>query len=641
MMQPRFCPHCGSPIARPDRALATGRVLRIVCPECAARIDPAPASCVASILTRRAGESLEVLLIRRPPEARSGAGLYCLPGRTVNWNEDAREVAKQATWDQTGLEVEIRVPFDVHSNFHDPDRLTVGTWFQVELKNETQADPVAGAGAAQAAFFPLERLPELAFPTDRLVLERLAHDGVTDAPAAPSAHQEADLAAQLARRQQRYKDLLQAYTDELMRGAWINELHVRLAESQSVGEIAATAAEHIAGRREIDTTRIWFPGPPDRCDQCPWRDRCGRESCLHLHAQAGREARASSEVAELASGDTPMPESEPEVERIPFLRGVPAADVALQDAPHQAELPGAGAQPIRFEGFPLSIGDQHPGVLGLISRAPIDSNARRLFEVVARHVGALVTNARLVEDLTAANNVKRSFIARLSHELKTPITAILGFAELLRDMLASEGNDMGADGAATIEESGRKLLTIVNTILEIAKLESTAAAFRPKQVDLLELASERLEKIRKEAEEKNVELRLQLPKDFDESSVVWADPERVRQIFDQLLGNALKFTAPTQGKIEISARPEEHQVVCRVKDTGIGIAAEHHKQIFEVFTQVSEAIHLQYGGLGLGLALAKVLIEKQGGRIWVESQPGQGSSFLFTLPRSATRSASA
>ena len=638
MMQPRFCPSCGSPIARPDRSVGTGRVRRLVCPECGIRIDPAPAARSSSILTRDGDGAREVLLVRQGPEADSGPGLYCLPGRTVNWNEDAREVAKQITWDQTGLEVEIAAPFDVHSNFHDAERLTVGTWFLVE--REGDAEPVAGAQADEAAFFPLDRLPELAFPTDRLVLERLARD-TPQTPNEITSH-EADLAAQLTRREQRYRDLLQAYTDELMRGAWINELHVRLAEAQSVGEISSVSAEHIAGRREVDTVRIWFPGPPDRCDQCPWKDRCGREACLHLHAQAGREARASSEVGELlSSGDTPPPESDPEFERIPFLRGVPAADVSLQNLPHQAELPGAGAQPIRFEGFPLSMGEPKPGVLGLISRSPIDSNARRLFEVVARHIGALVTNARLVEDLTAANNVKRSFIARLSHELKTPITAILGFAELLRDMLASEGNDMGADGAATIEESGRKLLTIVNTILEIAKLESTAAAFRPKQVDLMELASERIEKLRKDAEEKGVDLRLQMPKDFDESLVVWADPERVRQIFDQLLGNALKFTATTQGKIEVSVTPEEHHLVCRVKDTGIGIAPEHHKQIFEVFTQVSEAIHLQYGGLGLGLALAKVLIEKQGGRIWVESSPGQGSSFLFTLPRTTTRAASA
>src|SRR5690606_9977015 len=129
------------------------------------------------------------------------------------------------------------------------------------------------------------------------------------------------------------------------------------------------------------------------------------------------------------------PAAEQREQRIPLLRGTPAADVALKNAPDQAELPGAGAQPLRFDGFPLDVGNSVAGVLGLTSRTPLDANARRLFEVVARHVGALVRTARLVEDLQAANNVKRSFIARLSHELKTPRTAILGFAELLREEL--------------------------------------------------------------------------------------------------------------------------------------------------------------------------------------------------------------
>lgn len=618
-MQVRFCSACGCPLGR-----ELSRAALAVCPECGARVAPRSSAAAAGILLRGDGPR-EVLLVRRRPTASTGPGLHCLPGRTVLWGEDAREAVVRAFSEQTGLEVEVEQAYDVHSSLHDPEDPTVGTWFRVRKVSTSRAEPLAGGDVDLAGWFRLDQLPALAFPTEALVLERLAHElGDPRGAEALGEAQRSDLVARLAARRHKYRDLLEAYTNELMRGAWINELHLRLSSESSPGAIGVVAAEHLAGRREVEQVRVWYPGPPDRCDSCPWADRCPREQCLHLVA--------SARGAPLDETPSTNAAAEAREQRIPLLRGTPAADVALKNAPEQAELPCAGAQPLRFDGFPLDVGDAVSGVLGLTSRTPLDANARRLFEVVARHVGALVRNARLVEDLQAANNVKRSFIARLSHELKTPLTAILGFAELLREELVAAEQPHLADGAVTIEQSGRKLLDMVESILEIAKLESGAVNLDFERVNLVEVAQERLAAHQARAADKGLTTALAAP---EEGAVtVWADRRRVRQVLDQLLSNAIKFTSA--GGITVTILLGDDDVTCEVRDTGIGIAAEHLRSVFDAFHQISEAIHIEYGGLGIGLAMAKVLVERMAGRISVESQPGQGSRFYFTLPRSAT-----
>ena len=621
-MRFRFCPSCGAPLSVSRRAGTQ------VCPECDLKVGLRPAAMVAGLLVRRGPEGPEVLLVRRSVSA-GGDGLYALPATEVQWGEEAREAVVRAVRRQAGVETEVIQAYDVHSNFHQPERLSVGAWFRLALQGAEPARPVAGETADQVGWFPFQRLPALAFQNDRIVLERLGQELQEGEGIESLRTAVAELTARLNRRRRRYRDLLEAYSNELMRGAWINELHVRLSEKGSPREIAEVAAEHIAHRREVDEVRVWFPGPPDRCDHCPWADRCPRVQCLHLITVASGPANDPESTGYTARSLVTLA---PEEERIALLRGVPAADVALQAAPIQAELPGAGAQPVRFQGFPLDVAGSLPGVLGLVSREPIDANARRLYEVVARHVGTLVRNAQLVTDLRASDDVKRSFIARLSHELKTPLTAILSFSELLREELSAEGNKDYAEGASQIEQQGRKLLGIVETILEIAKLESGTVLLEPQRVNLADLIEERLPPFRERAAEKDLPVELLPPRDRA-ATVVWADPRRVRQTLDQLLSNAVKFTK--RGAITVELVPAEDEVTCRIKDTGIGIPAQHHRSVFDPFHQVSDSIHLEYGGLGLGLALAKVLVELQSGRIGVESQPGVGSTFWFALPRSA------
>jgi signal transduction histidine kinase/ADP-ribose pyrophosphatase YjhB (NUDIX family) len=573
------------------------------------------------ILTRSSDSGPEVLLVRLLPDA-FGGGRYRLPTRSVEWGEDPRDTVVQAFVTQTGLSVDVSSAYDVHADSADPERLTVGTWFRV---SSTGGDPTPGSSADEVGFFPLTSPPDLAYPTDGLVLRRLFRElAGTEDTSSPAP----DLSARLARRKDRYRDLLDAYTNELMRGAWISDLQLKLSQQTSAAAIASLTASHLAGRVEVDACRIWHVGPPDRCQGCTWRRSCSRDRCLHLVASASE--------AEDPDADEPHPRVEvsEEDERIPLNPGIPAADVALKGSPQRAELPGAGAQPHRFEGFPLAMGEEVPGVIGLISTAPMESNARNLFEIISQHVGVLSANARLVETLEQANEVKLGFIARMSHELKTPLTAILGYSVLLREELLAEGHEMGADGAATIEESGRNLLDIVESILEIAKLQSGTVRFRPASMNLLEALEERVLTHSKGATEKGLKLAVTPPAEGSDLTV-WADKRRMRQVIDHIVGNAIKFTA--EGSVDILLHPEEEMVTCEVRDTGIGIAPEFHRSIFNSFQQVSEKIHLDYGGLGIGLALARILVEQQGGKIWLESQPEKGSRFFFSLPRHASQ----
>ncbi len=617
---PRFCAQCGLELPQGgDGQRAPER-----CPRCEASVKRRPNVGAAGIVMREGAGAPEVLLVRRGPTVLKGAGRWCIPCGYVEWNEDVRDAVRRELREETGIDVEVLEVFDVHSNFHDPDRLTVGCWFRCRAVDPT-IEPMPDSDVDRAEFFPLDALPdELAFPTDERVLARLRREHVpaSERLVAELEAARADLERRPERRRENYRGLLELYTNELMRGAWVNELLLGLSKAEDARAISAQAATHLATQRDVDGVRVWLPGPPDRCESCPWANQCSRERCLHLIASANKH--------DGPGGEPPAPPDE-EL-RVPLTRGLPAADTAFKNGVHVAELPGAGARPARFEGFPLDVGALLPGVLGLVAQAPLDQNARRLFEIVARHVAALVRNARLVSDLQSANKAKSAFIARMSHELKTPLTAILGFAELLREERSAAGDEMGADGASTIEQSGRQLLGIVESILEIAKLESGAITMAPQRADLGALARVAIERHLPRAKDSRLELVLEDPPPRG-AAIAWCDPGRVDRVLDELLLNALKFTK--QGKISIHLRASEDEVQLEVRDTGIGIAPEQRERIFEAFTQADESIHLEYGGLGIGLAIAKTLVTLMGGRIWVDSVPGQGSRFTIALPKTA------
>ena len=223
--------------------------------------------------------------------------------------------------------------------------------------------------------------------------------------------------------------------------------------------------------------------------------------------------------------------------------------------------------------------------------------------------------------------LKSAFLANMSHEVRTPLNSIIGFSELLADKGFEE--DQKNEFIRQIITSGNNLLSIISDIMDISKMESGKITIRGSQINTQKFISGIKDQFAFQTKAKKLELKLTLP-DTDEETIVFADVDRLSQVFNNLISNALKFTA--NGRIEIGYQPRGKMVEFFVMDTGIGIPAEYHNEIFERFRQVEGEKTRKYGGNGLGLAISKNLIELMGGKIWLESEPGIGSVFYFTLP---------
>jgi two-component system, NarL family, sensor histidine kinase BarA len=244
---------------------------------------------------------------------------------------------------------------------------------------------------------------------------------------------------------------------------------------------------------------------------------------------------------------------------------------------------------------------------------------------------------RVIEELRAHDALKTQFLANISHDLRTPLTAVITHAEILRDGILGPLSDRQLESVGGIINGGRQLLEQVSEILDYARgaanqLTITATTFQI--ADVLEQARLLNEAL---AARKGLELDAHIPRDLPE---VHADREKIAHVVGNLLGNALNFT-PAGGRVWLAAHaarapePIDHLVV-EVGDTGIGIAPEHHDLIFLEFAQVDSSASRRHHGTGLGLTIARKLVELHGGRIWVESSLGSGSRFFFTLPLSPT-----
>jgi signal transduction histidine kinase len=247
-----------------------------------------------------------------------------------------------------------------------------------------------------------------------------------------------------------------------------------------------------------------------------------------------------------------------------------------------------------------------------------------------------IQNARLfreIEDksrqIEAANRHKSEFLANMSHELRTPLNAIIGFSEVLQEKLFGELNEKQAEYTDDILTSGRHLLSLINEILDLSKVEAGRMELETASFDLPLAIDNARTFVRERATKHGITVDI----DVDERLGDYIGDERkIKQILLNLLSNAVKFT-PEGGRIEITARQVDGSVEISVSDTGIGIAPEDQPRIFEEFRQVGSDNAKKIEGTGLGLTLAKKFVELHGGRIWVESEPGKGSTFSFTLPQ--------
>jgi len=230
----------------------------------------------------------------------------------------------------------------------------------------------------------------------------------------------------------------------------------------------------------------------------------------------------------------------------------------------------------------------------------------------------------------SANRAKSEFIASTSHELRTPLNVILGMAEVLLERTLGELNPRQHESVAAIEESGRHLLSLINDILDLSKIEAGKLDLDIQETDLRATAEASLRFVRNAAQRKQHTLDFDCPRDLP---LLATDPRRLKQILVNLLSNAVKFT-PDGGRIrlEVLPHPESGEVHFRVIDTGIGITPEQQTRLFQPFQQIDGALNRRHGGTGLGLVLARRMAELHGGRIELESVVGQGSCFSVVLP---------
>jgi signal transduction histidine kinase len=252
-----------------------------------------------------------------------------------------------------------------------------------------------------------------------------------------------------------------------------------------------------------------------------------------------------------------------------------------------------------------------------------------------------IQNARLfreIEDksrqIEAANRHKSEFLANMSHELRTPLNAIIGFSEVLGERMFGELNEKQAEYTDDILTSGRHLLSLINEILDLSKVEAGRMELELATFDLPLAIDNARTFVRERATKHGINLDVTVDERLGDFV---GDERKIKQILLNLLSNAVKFT-PEGGRIGISARQADGSVEISVSDTGIGIAPEDQARIFEEFRQVGGDYSHKTEGTGLGLTLAKKFVELHGGKIWVESEVGKGSTFTFTLPERSSPS---
>jgi signal transduction histidine kinase len=257
-----------------------------------------------------------------------------------------------------------------------------------------------------------------------------------------------------------------------------------------------------------------------------------------------------------------------------------------------------------------------------------------LLRTFATQSALAIQNARLfreIEDksrqLEVASQHKSEFLANMSHELRTPLNAIIGFSEVLTERMFGDLNEKQQEYLKDIYASGTHLLSLINDILDLSKIEAGRMELELTDFDLPTAIDNALILVRERAGRRGIALEHSVDERLGE---IRGDERKVKQVLLNLLSNALKFT-PEGGRVEVRAGMVDGMAEIAVTDTGVGIAPEDQEKVFEEFRQVG-TVEKKAEGTGLGLTLCRKFIELHGGRIWVKSQVGVGSTFTFTIP---------
>jgi len=317
-----------------------------------------------------------------------------------------------------------------------------------------------------------------------------------------------------------------------------------------------------------------------------------------------------------------------------------------------SEAAGAPCRDVEHDGEPLAkLASTSPAALDLGERMlgllVHHANARELaattHEAAMRLTFAELTeqNLRLqraVARLEELDRLKSNFLATMSHELRTPLTSVIGYAEMLAEGLAGPIAPEQRDYLATILNKADQLLGMITSVLDVASVESGVPPLERASLSLTDIVASEVAMFTATARKREIAIQLETRGD----TIVVGDRKKIRQIVSSLLSNAVKFT-PDRGKVGVCVRPgplspvihdngDGRAIQLVVSDSGIGISRDAVAKIFEPFFQVDSSSTRAFGGTGLGLTLAKAYVEAHGGRIWVDTTPGQGSTFVATFP---------
>jgi signal transduction histidine kinase len=417
------------------------------------------------------------------------------------------------------------------------------------------------------------------------------------------------------------------------------ELEARTAAlTRSVGELRALGAvgQALSSTLDVDVvldTIVTRANDLIGADGCTIFEYDEVTEQFHLRATRNLEPR----LVELARG-TPLRKGDQGIlGQLPMERQavqVPDITAGSYSSPISDALIEAGYRAV--VAVPLIREEHLIGALTMNRKTPGDfpHETIELLQTFATQSALAIQNARLFREIEAksrelevASQHKSEFLANMSHELRTPLNAIIGFSEVLSERMFGDLNEKQEEYLKDIYASGTHLLSLINDILDLSKIEAGRMELELTEFDLPTAIENALMLVRERAGRRSIALHTNIDNRLGQ---IQADERKVRQVVLNLLSNAIKFT-PEGGRIDVEAVPKDGSVEISVSDTGIGIAPEDQEKVFEEFRQVGTAAK-KVEGTGLGLTLCRKFVDLHGGKIWVTSQLGVGSTFTFTIP---------
>ncbi|MCL5110354.1 MAG: GAF domain-containing sensor histidine kinase [Chloroflexi bacterium] len=320
-----------------------------------------------------------------------------------------------------------------------------------------------------------------------------------------------------------------------------------------------------------------------------------------------------------------------------FSSGLPQLVNNLADDPEGARLLGEGVRSLIA--VPIQTGGEARGVLYLAHDRPaaFSEDDLAFLAIVAARVGALVESQDLrqhqlqLQKMTAEAQARQEFVGIVSHELKTPVAVIQAYTDLLLRRAERGGEDANTDVVRRISEQAERMLALIEQLLDLQRLEAGLFSLEISRFDLVGLAGRVAEETQATAPQHRLNVQA------EGEVIVSADRRRLEEVLQNLVDNSIKYS-PAGGAVEVALKlvqgPDGGKAVVAVRDRGQGVAAEDQKHVFERFYQGGDHLHRGRAGLGLGLYISREIVRRHGGVMWLESKPGEGSTFYFSLPTS-------